>query len=288
MGNKYLNFYSGFLQRFIEIKKSFKIVFDCSNGTTGFILKKLNWENSKAIILNSKANGDFPAHSPDPLHLGSTSLLKETILGENADLGIIFDADGDRVFFLDNKGRLIPSYLIAYLLFKERKTPFAADILVYKALIKSDLLKESDLILSKIGHYFIKNLMRQREINIAAEFSGHYYFKEAFYADSGILTAINVLNIISSFPYNLADFYDLMAKKVYIKQVNFPDSDLNLLLNKIHKFQKVITKKSFDGMNFDFKDYWVNVRNSNTESFVRISISSFDKNLNEKIYKSLV
>jgi phosphomannomutase len=257
----------------VNLKKPLRLVFDCSNGTTGIVLKKLKIPNSKIIILNSKPDGNFPAHGPNPSSYQALKQLSKTTKEFKADLGIAFDADGDRAFFVDETGKLIKPYLIAYLLFLNNKPPFIADITTFEALSYAKILPPKTF-LSKTGTYFIKKEMIKRKASIGAEFSGHYYFKDFFYADSGIFTAIKIINIVSSLPYSLATFKKLMPQKILIKQLNLKTTNHEKVIKKItQKYQnkaKNIIKT--DGVTFEFEKGWFTIRPSNTEPLIRLFI----------------
>ncbi len=116
--NKFINIYVGFLKKFLQPQKPLKVVFDSSNGTTGPILNFLLKTNSliNYKLINQIPDGHFPGHGPNPMLKGATKQLETAIKKDKADLGFIFDADGDRVFICDNLGRLIHPDIIAYLL----------------------------------------------------------------------------------------------------------------------------------------------------------------------------
>ena len=124
--NNYLNTYVNFLKKFLKPIRPLKIIFDCSNGATGLVLKKLlqttNYPPKARLVkdgklqtslINNKPDGNFPGHGPNPWANGATSQLQKEVLTQKADLGIIFDADGDRVFFIDNLGRVVEPDIIA-------------------------------------------------------------------------------------------------------------------------------------------------------------------------------
>jgi len=273
MNKKYLKIYQKFLAGFIDLKKPLKVVFDCSNGAAGKILAGLKHKNLKLKIINQDLNGNFPAHGPNPLERGALTRLKKEVWRGRADLGVIFDADGDRAFFIDNQGKMAPSYLIAHLLFLTNKPPFIVDIANFEALQYAKLLP-SHIFPSKVGTYFIKKLMRAKKASVGVEFSGHYYFKDFFYSDSGILAAIKIMNIISDLPYSLSDFKKLLPQKISMGYYNWPLSSA-----KAQKFLKLVLKqykekaikiRTIDGITFEFENSWLIARPSNTEPLLRI------------------
>ena len=305
LNSNYLNLYIGFLKGFIELKKPLKMVFDCSNGTAGLILKrfkipnpstksglalsKVEWANSRFIILNGKPDGNFLAHSPDPLSPGVMVQLSRAVKKHEADLGVIFDADGDRAFFVDNYGRKIPSYIIAHILFLESSPPFVVDILTFKALESADLLGDRKILSSKVGTYFVKQLMMKYKATRGAEYSGHYYFKNGFYFDSGILTAIKVMNLVSKLPYSFSDFIDLLPKKFYSFNFDINVQQSKKVLMKIEKrYRKMVSKiNKIDGLTFSFDNWWFNVRSSNTEPLLRFMGGANNKELMKKEVRKL-
>src|SRR3990167_6992312 len=184
MNYEFINIYSDFLKKNLNPQKKLKVIFDCSNGTAGPILKQLTINNEQltTYFINDKPDGNFPAHGPNPLKSGALKQLQNKVKKYKADLGIIFDADGDRVFFIDNLGRFINPDAIAKLLIWN--------------------LKPKKIIIDVRTGWLIKKMMRKTNADFAAEYSGHYYFKNFFFVDSGILAAIEIINAISKLPYN--------------------------------------------------------------------------------------
>ena len=286
---EYLDPYSAFLKKQSDVKKPLKVVFDCSNGTTGPVLKKIKILNSKFYILNSRPDGRFPAHGPNPLLAHAMNQLQKAVLKNKADLGVVFDADGDRAFFVDNRGRIVPSFIIAELLFLESEGPFVVDLIVFKALEKLGALKEHKVFPSRVGTYFVKSLMRRKKATVAGEFSGHYYFKDFFYSDSGVFTAIKVMNVVSRLPYSLADFYDFSAEGFMLENFDIHVKNQPESLRKIVRTYKKKSKRigKLDGFTFDFGDSFLIVRPSNTEPLLRFFVGGRNKNKTKEIKKEL-
>ncbi|NCN53266.1 hypothetical protein GW950_02255, partial [Candidatus Wolfebacteria bacterium] len=295
--NKYSNLYIKFLQKFIDIKKPIRVVFDCFNGSTGPVLSQL-FKTHKFLtnkLINSRPDGRFPGHGPNPLLKGKMRQLKKEVIKSKADLGVAFDADGDRAFFIDNLGRPLPSYLMAYLLFLFLRPPFVVDNLIFESLKSCGFLEQNKrkIFISAVGSYFVKKLMRRKSADFGAEYSGHYYFKisdsgrgilssspnkSEFYFDSGILATIKALNAVSRLPYSLADFYDLSPEfylqEKDIKTIN-PKESLRILFQKYGPKAKRIKKG--DGLTFYFEKAWLNIRPSNTEPILRCVAASQNK-----------
>ena len=181
MNYEFINIYSDFLKKNLNPQKKLKVIFDCSNGTAGPILKQLTINNEQltTYFINDKPDGNFPAHGPNPLKSGALKQLQNKVKKYKADLGIIFDADGDRVFFIDNLGRFInPDAIAKLLIWNLKPKKIIIDIrtgwLIKKIKNQKSKIK---IIKSRVGHYFIKKLMRKIDADFSAEYSGHYYFK---------------------------------------------------------------------------------------------------------------
>ena len=328
MNNEFIKIYANFLKKFLKPclpagkpARPLEVIFDCSNGTTGIVLKNLLKPKTnpligglKPIFINTKPNGNFPAHGPNPLMPNVINQLQKEVIKQKADLGIIFDADGDRVFFVDNKGKFINPDIIANLLIwrispKKVVIDIRTGWLVRKEIMndklgiknKKSMIHNSKFIIqSRVGHYYIKKLMRRVDADFGAEQSGHYYFKNFFYCDSGIMAAIEVINAVSKLPYSLTDFNNLLSqyfrsgeinikiKKSRIKNQN-SDSRLKNLFKLIKKkySNKAIKISHIDGLTMEFSDWWFNLRPSNTEPLIRLNIETNDKNLLQQKIKEL-
>ena len=291
----YFHLYFSFLKKFYSPNpdKKLKVVFDCSNGTAGLILEKFTTNHSKLKIyfINDKPDGYFPAHGPNPLKPGAVKQLQAAVEKNKADLGIIFDADADRVFFVDDKSRFIDPDAVARLLIWHLKPK--------KVIIDVSagwLVKKLKIIESKVGHYFIKQKMRKENADFGAEHSGHYYFKEFFGLDSGILAAIEVINAVSRLPYKLSDFVEFLPK-YYRSEINLKCKAESIkhkenLLKKIEGKNLLINAKylirisHLDGLTMEFSDWWFNLRFSNTEPLLRLNVEAKSQfKLQEQIFK---
>jgi len=283
---EYVNFLRGFLCDDVDMINA---VFDCSNGAAGPIIERLFPDS---IIVNGKPDGNFPNHAPDPLHAGSLDMLMRKVVSERADIGIIFDADGDRAFFVDDQGRAVDPDVITYLLLWSLKpNKFISDIKT-GWLIKRQPFS-AKRIESRTGHYFIKQAMRARGAEFGHEESGHYYFKNFFHCDSGIMAAVEVLNALAKLPYQLSEFVDLLPVTYKSAEINFPvpfASHDSLLANIEAMYIKDATRCSkLDGIRFEFTEpnWWFNVRFSNTEPLARLNMEAKDKDVYDAELKKL-
>lgn len=306
--NQYQKEYASFLDNFLALQKPLKVIFDCSNGTTGEILKHLsaNWraKTLKTILINQNPNGKFPAHGPNPLIKGAMGQIQKEVKKQKADLGVIFDADGDRAFFIDDKGRVIdPDIIASFLIWNLKPQKVVVNETTGSIIRGQNNLSDYRIIKSQNGGYFIKNLMIKNDADFGCERSGHYYFKLSngenyFYMDSGIISAIKVINAVSQLPYRLSDFADLSPTFFRSKEFNVRinadiDGDLSGLFKKIeNKFKdKTAIISHIDGLRMDFNKpdkWWFNIQLSNTEPLIRLNMEALNKQTLAKQAKMLL
>ncbi|NCN53194.1 hypothetical protein GW950_01890 [Candidatus Wolfebacteria bacterium] len=276
----YTDAYVKFLNSKVKAKHPVKVVFDCSNGVTGGIIKKLfKGTKIEKIIINGKVDGNFPAHGPNPMLAGALNQLKKSVIKNKADLGIAFDGDGDRAFFVDDIGRSISSDEGGYILMQVFDPPYIVGA------VSSKLLKNNKkTYISKIGHTYQKELMRKKKANLGAEHSGHYFFKEFFYADSGILAGIEVINFVLGLDKNLSDWLDTIPKYYRSGEINFKVDDKKKILKKVENKYRKAKKSKLDGLTLEFNWGWFNLRPSNTENLLRLNMEAKNKkDLNKKL-----
>ncbi len=296
MNKNFIKIYANFLKKFLSPVKPLKVVLDCSNGTTGLILKNLfkllNFKTFK--LINSTPDGNFPAHGPNPWVEGAMNQLKKEVLRQKADLGIIFDADGDRALFIDNKGRLADPDAIANLLIWHLKPKKIVVNETTSLLIRAN--KKYKTIKSQNGSYFIKKTIKRTHADFGCERSGHYYFKEFFNLDSGILSAIEIINAVSKLPYKFSDYLNLLPQYYRSREINIRMNNesgiknYEFLLNKIeNKYKKSAAKISrLDGLTMEFSGWWFNIQPSNTEPLIRLNIEAENQKILKERQKELI
>ncbi len=270
----YTQIYADFLKTHIALKRPLKIVCDCSNGPTGMVLQKLiNIPNLELIIINDNLDGDFPAHGPNPLVEGASDQASQKVLETGADFAVIFDADGDRAFFVDNKGQFMLSFMTTILLFKNREGGFVSDELVFQSLKHMKVFPEGTVHPSKVGSVFVKTKLQEIFGSTGAEFSGHYYFKDFFGADSGIFTMIQVANTVASLSSSISDFVATLPPQVLSNnEIKLGSLKWDEVQKKIesHYSGKNVGMTYLDGLTLDFGTTWLCIRPSNTEPILRV------------------
>lgn len=281
----YVSKYAEFLKGHADVKRPLKIVCDASNGATGIVLEKLiNIPNMELIPINATPDPEFLAHGPNPLIAGATDMLAQKVLETNADFGVAFDADGDRAFFVDNQGKLLPSFVTAAIWFSHSTPPFVADELVYLSLTTSGISEENEIVPARVGSIFIKEAMQKSNALLGAEFSGHFYFKDFFGIDSGIFSMIYTANILSKQDKTLAQIHADLTKQYLINiNVTLKKTTWEKVLETLRRETAPIAKASFEreGLTVITKSGWINVRASHTEPLIRVSVASENKEIAE-------
>lgn len=284
--------------KFIDLSKmkNFKVVSDTGNGMAGhfmpYLEAKLPWQVTRLFY---ELDGTFPNHVPSPIEEKNRQACTEMVLKERADFGMVFDGDGDRVFLIDEKGRTLSGTLVTAIIAENllQKNPGAT--ILYNAIV-GRVVPE---IISKyggrpervrVGHTLIKEAMRKFDGLFCGEHSGHYYFRENFYADSAIIAALLVAELMSIRGKKLSEFYDEYNKYPSSGEINFEVQDKEKVMKSIEAEyrSKASAVDWLDGISVWFDNYWFNVRPSNTEPVLRLNVEA-DKNeiLEEKI-KELV
>lgn len=286
------NDYLKYLKSYIKFSSEIKVSIDISNGMAGLFANELF---ADAIVINEEPDGDFPAHEPNPLEVENQEQIKSEVLKNKSDIGIIFDGDADRVMFIDEKGNFVsPDLIIAvlghyFLKGKNQKYQVVQDIRTSKAV--GEYLKDFgvEMTIWKVGRAF--GAAKLKEVNgiYGGELAGHYYFKDFYYSDSGLLAAIIVLNIAEEMLENGIKFSELISKiSAYSNtgEVNFKIEDKLGAMNAVRDFfmenEKPERYLNFDGYRLDFEDWWFNIRPSNTEPYLRFLAEAKSENLLKK------
>jgi phosphomannomutase len=286
--------YVNHVLRFID-KSSMRMFKFLGNGNFGYIgkpvkniVKKLGL---KMIPLNFEPDGSFPKGPPDPLlpenRLETEDLIKKT----NVDFGVAWDADADRVMFFDENGRYIHGVYITALLAKimiekhgsNNKIIFDPRIIWPVVKVVNEM--KATPIVSKSGHAFMKDRMRLENALFAGELSAHYYFRDNFYADNGIIPFLLILEYLSKIKKKFSEIIDPFIEGHYLSgELNYEVENIKSVLEKVRKRFKGDGKEDFiDGYSVESKNWRFNLRPSNTQPLLRLNIEAREMELVEKI-----
>lgn len=266
-----------------EIKKhNLRVVVDTANSVSGLIVGKM-FNGVQLFHINSDLDGSFPNHEPNPLKEENIKDLREKVLECNADIGISFDGDGDRVFFIDENGELISSDLIIALIAKLIDKKVLYDIRC------SNIIRETarESVMYRVGHSFIKQKMKDDDIFFGGEHSGHYYLKQgSSYYESPYFVIYKLFEAMEG--KKLSELIAPFRKYYHSGELNFEVKDKQSIIEEIERkySQGKITK--IDGIRIDFDDWWFLLRGSNTEPVLRLIVETKSKELLENKIKELV
>ncbi|HNR44861.1 MAG TPA: phosphomannomutase/phosphoglucomutase [Methanofastidiosum sp.] len=274
--DEYKNF---FISKLIHLKK-FKIVSDFSNGSTVIENSILKEVFPYIITLNETPDGNFPGHPPNSIGLESTKKIRAKVLETGSDIGIIFDGDGDRIGFIDEKGREVRGDILSAIIAREVLKEKKGDKILYdlrssKSVPESIESSGGIPIKSRVGHPFIKKLMRKEGAVFAGEFSNHFYFKEAGYFESPLLALYYVLKSLEKKSLSLQ--VDELTRYIHSGEINVKTENPIDKITELKNLYKGKNLEEIDGITISDKDWWVNVRPSNTEPLLRITAEASDE-----------
>ncbi|MEK7649009.1 MAG: phosphomannomutase/phosphoglucomutase [Patescibacteria group bacterium] len=266
-----------------------RIVVDAGNGVASIICKSLFKQTTMQIFpLFFEMDGSFPNHMPNPLDERNIIKLKEEMVAQEAHLGIALDADADRIVFVDEKGAIIPPDLITSLIADVllRAHPGSAhcyDVRSSRAVKETIERAGGTAIVSRVGHAYIKQLMREKDILFAGELSGHYYFH---IDDSFFEWPLIAMNIVLSEMLRTGKKASELASpyRTYVKtkELNYSIEKKEETLAVVEKhFADAKTLSHLDGLTAEYDDWWFNLRTSNTENVVRLNLEAREPQLLE-------
>ena len=271
--------YITFLEKFRGDYSNLKIGIDCSNGMASLLVRDIFGNEPEYIY--DRMDGSFPGHPPNPLDERNTADLKKLVLNIGLDVGVIFDGDGDRVMFIDERGRFVRPDLITGVLglhfLKEEKGRVLHDIRTSRGVIEFVEKLGGKPFMWKVGHSHAKLKMRELNAIYGGELAGHYYFRDFFNCDSGMFAAIHVLNILSELKKRGETFSRLIdSVNVYSNsgELNFRIDDKESVMNSVRDYfignEKPVAFYDFDGYRVEYPQWWFNIRPSNTEPWLRL------------------
>jgi len=289
--------YIKFLKQFKGDYSNLKIAFDLSNGMSNLFAKEV-YAGEDAYFLFDTLDGRFPNHEPNPLIAKNVEPLKKLVAYAKADVGVIYDGDADRVMFVDDKARFVaPDLVIAMMALYFCGERGAKNPRVLQEIRSSKAVGEyldqygADLHTWKVGRAFAAPKLREIDGLWGGELAGHYYFKDFFYSDSGMLASIIVLRIVSSLKRQGKTFSGMIDELTHYKnsgEINFKVEDKKGAMEAVKAHfeasEKPTAVMDFDGYRLEFPKWWFNIRPSNTEPYLRfICEATTDELLQAKI-----
>jgi phosphomannomutase len=267
--------------------ENLSIGLDCSNGMASILIKDILGDLPHYIY--DTPDGTFPNHEPNPLVLDNVKDLSKLVIEKKCDIGVIFDGDADRVMFTDENGKFIsPDLMIAlmghyFLDEKSSQVKVLQDIRSSKAVGEYLAKFGAEMHTWRVGRAFAAHKLREIDGLFGGELAGHYYFKDFFYSDSGILACLIILQVVAKLKKQGLTLSQLIAG---IEKYN-NSGEINFKLNEKKAAMEAIREKyigesikffDFDGYRLEFEDWWFNVRPSNTEPYLRLIVEAISEN----------
>jgi phosphomannomutase len=296
--------YSRHVRGFLDTGgKKLKVVIDASNGMAGTMIPKIFGKGSSMgpvpgltiVELNFDNTKGVFAHDPNPLVAANLKQVQEAVLKEKADLGVCYDGDADRCMIIDEKGHAVGCDHLTALLAKHflATNPGAAvvfDLRSTKAVAEEITKAGGKPVRSRVGHVFLKQAMAEAGAIVGGELSGHFYFRDNFNADSGVISMCVVLSILARSGKHMSDLIRPLARYPQSGEINFQIEDKDAALSALRKEfagpAKGATIDEMDGVTIDCfqkHGWWCNVRKSNTEPLLRLNLEAKDRTVLAKI-----
>jgi phosphomannomutase len=261
--------------------KPLKVIADTGNGTVGPILKEVYQHLPVQLVgMYLDPDGSLPNHGLDPLQPENRAELQRRVVEEGADLGVAFDGDGDRFFAIDDRGQFIPGDFLtavmgSYLLEKYPGAKVLYDVRASWAV--EDLIREQggQPLKERVGHAFIKDRMAREDAVFAGEVTGHYYFRDFFFADSGIVPSLYLLEMLSKRGVKMSDMLRELEAKYFISgEINSTVKDQQAKMQELMDKYSDAEIETMDGISINYPTWHFNVRPSNTEPLLRLNLEA--------------
>ncbi len=280
--------YLSFVLKFSGNIKPFTVAIDASNGVMGNVILELEDKLQITILpLNFKPDGNFPNHSPNPLEEGASSQIADVIIKEKADFGFMFDGDADRIFLVDEQGAMVSADIVLLLLAKHFLAKKPGTGIAYNLICSRsvpEFVKEwgGMPVRTQVGFVNVREGLMKNNGVMGGELSAHYCFADYFYCDSGMIAFLTLLQIISTENKPVSEIVKELT--IYAKplQLTFKISDQDAVLQKVKEKYADGKQDFLDGITVEYQDWWFNLRPSNTEPLLKLTIEANTQDLLEQ------
>jgi phosphomannomutase len=288
------NVWPGFVDKvfsFVHVDaiRPLKVVIDAANGMAGVMLPPVLERIPELDVVRCyfEPDGTFPHHEPNPLLPENRELIVHETRTHGADLGVAFDGDADRCFFVDDTGEFVPGDFVTALLARsilggEPGAKVIYDVRASWAVPEAIVEAGGVPLVNRVGHAFIKQRMRKEDALFAGEVSAHYYFRDFFQADSGVVPFLLVLELLSRSEKTLSEILEPLRSGYHLTgEINTPVADVPLVLQELKERYAAEGGRisHLDGLSVEFDDWHFNVRPSNTEPLLRLNLEALEGEL---------
>ncbi|MFH0836873.1 MAG: phosphomannomutase/phosphoglucomutase [Candidatus Aenigmatarchaeota archaeon] len=275
--------------------KPLKVVIDAANSMGSLyasgLFKKLS---CKLIEMNFELDGTFPSHEPDPFKEENLADIKKRVIEEKADIGIAIDGDGDRVFFIDDRGELIEPAIIRGVLSKIFLREYPGAKICYDirpGRITRDMILENGGIpvVTRVGHSLIKEQAIKENAVFAGESSGHFFVRqECGMFETPMIVILKLLQEFSESNIPVSEYVRPLKKYYHSGELNFVVGDKLKIISDVKKMFSDADINELDGLSVEYDDWWMNIRPSNTESLIRLNVEAKTKEKMEEMKKKII
>jgi phosphomannomutase len=272
--------------------KPFNVVLDAGSGVAGIVAPRLfDRLPCKTTRLCFEVDGTFPNHEANPLIEENRRDITAEVIKQKADVGIAWDGDADRCFFIDGTGEFIAGDFITALLAEAFLIKSPGQTIIYDVrasyAVKDVVARyQGKALMNRVGHAFIKRRMREENAIFGGEVTGHYYFRDNFYADNGFIPALMILDLMSKKGMSLHDLLKPLREKYFISgEINTKVASMDVAAKKIDELTKRYADGhpyDLDGVSAEYPDWHFNVRQSNTEPLLRLNLEGLTPAIMEK------
>ncbi len=268
--------------------KPFRIAIDAGNGMAGetvpHVFKRLPCE---VIPLYFELDGSFPNHPASPIEPENMRDLQAAVLKYNCHLGAAFDGDADRMFIVDEKANLIGGDMVTAIVALNTLKRHPGATILYNLICSRSVPEVIERaggkpLRSKVGHSLIKKTMRENDVIFGGEHSGHFYFKDNWFADSGMIALMQCLELFSEQNKKVSEVIAPIDTRFRSGEINSHVEDVPAKLKQIEEHYKDAQIDHLDGVTISYPHWWMNVRPSNTEPLLRLNVEGDTKELMEK------
>jgi phosphomannomutase len=281
--------YPGFVDKvlsFVDVSalRPLRVVVDAANGMAGAMLPPiLEWLPLDVVTCYFDPDGSFPNHEPNPLLPENREFIVAKTREEGADLGVAYDGDADRCFFVDDTGEFVPGDFVTALLAesvlaKEGGGKVIYDVRASRAVPETIERAGGVPLVNRVGHAYIKHRMREEGAVFGGEVSAHYYFRDFSQADSGVVPFLLLLELVSARGEKLSQILAPYRERFFLTgEINMPVADVAAKLRQLEERYADARIGRLDGISVDYDDWHFNVRPSNTEPLLRLNLEAFSQ-----------
>lgn len=271
-----------------------KTVIDAGNGMGGLempgILDRLKIDCDRLFF---ELDGTFPNHEANPLKIENLRDAAKRVVQNRADIGLAFDGDADRCAFIDERGERVANDVMTAIIAREVLKKHPGSHVVYdlrsSRIVAEEVRRAGGVpVKERVGHSFIKATMRAKDACFGGELSGHYYFKENYTADSGAIAMMIVLSIMERDRVKLSDLAKPLLRYPNTGEVNFEVEDKDGVIAELKRMSTGAQISDLDGVTVEYPNYWFNVRKSNTEPLLRLTLEADDQKTLDEVYGRLL